>query len=116
MEALEIFEMLASGESFIKAMESMLKTAGIVALIFALLFGFIFFLPLIIASLRCIKWKITVCILNVFSILLLFKGVIAPLLAWLILLTISITCKTEKRYKTELPNIQIMVGQNEQNK
>lgn len=85
----EFIEAMASGESFLNAMSETIRALGIFALGIVLIIGLVFFAPSIIASLRDIKWKNIVTVVNVVSILAMFIYFPLVIIAWLVLMILA---------------------------
>ena len=104
----EFIELLVSGESLATAIGELFKIAGAMALAIVLIVGLIFFLPTIIATLRHIKLRVFVCILNVLAIVTLFVQILLPIIVWLVIMILAISGKTESKNKNEIPSINII--------
>ena len=109
----ELIELIVSGESFAAAISQMIRMAGLAAIAIVLIVGFIFFVPTIIASLRHIKLRIFVCILNVLAIVALFLHILIPILIWLFIMILAISGKPVLETKNTIPTINIITGNEE---
>lgn len=86
---------LLSSGSVPEAIQEIFQVAGIMAVAFILLLGFIFFLPTIISGLRKAKARWLVCIVNVIFIVVAFFNIILPLVIWLLLMILAVAGKKD---------------------
>lgn len=109
----ELIKLVSSGESLATAIGEMLRLAGLAAIVIVLIIGFIFFVPTIIASLRHIKLRVLVCILNVAAIATIFVAIYIPVIVWLVIMIIAISGKPEPKNKNVVPSISIITAKEE---
>lgn len=105
----ELYQPFSATEQLIHSIRDMFAALGILALVFVLILGLIYFAPTIIASMRNIRLKALVCIVNVGTIPLFFVRMWLPAILWLVLMILSIVGK-RKRPDSDLPNITIQTG------
>lgn len=110
----ELTNLISSGESLATAIGEMLRMAGLTAIVFVLIIGFIFFMPTIIASLRHIKLRVLVCILNVLAIATFFVQILVPIIIWLIIMILAISAKPEQKKQNVIPSINIITTKEEE--
>lgn len=103
-----LMDMLIAGYSFTKAINEMIRLAGTTAIALILILGLVFFLPIIIASARKIEHRTLVCIANITVIVTLFLKFYIPIILWLIIMIIALSDKHEKQKKNEIPTINII--------
>ena len=104
----EFIELIVSGESLATALGELFKIAGAMALAIVLMIGVVFFLPTIIATLRHIKLRVFVCVLNVLAIITLFVQILLPIIVWLAIMILAITGTPDSKNKNEIPTINII--------
>jgi hypothetical protein len=104
----ELINLISSGESLVTAIGEMIRIAGLAALVIVLIIGFIFFVPSIVASLRHIKLRIFVCVLNVLAIATVFLKIFIPVLIWLFIMILAISGKPVRQNKNVIPTINII--------
>ena len=92
----------------IESIQQLTQTIGALSIIFILIIGFIFFLPIIISSVRKSACRLIICILNITSIPLFFINLFIPVVIWLILMILAITSKKSIE-KITPPDINIYI-------
>lgn len=93
---------MLAGEGFALAAAEAIRVAGLAAVVLVLLVGLLFFLPTIVATLRHIKARVAVCVLNVLAIVTLFFGVLVPVIIWLVIMIMAIVGNPEIKIKQPL--------------
>lgn len=115
MELLDVIEALTRGESIIDSLRTLLQTMGIVAIVLALIGGLLFFAPTIIASMRHIKLRILICVLNVLAIVSIFMKPYIPIIIWAVIMILAISGKPEHSNQNSVPVIKIYSSKEEDN-
>ena len=86
---------LREGTNLIENINEAIRLLGILAIVLILIIGFVFFLPTIIASLRHIKLRAFVCVVNVIGISTFFLSFYIPIIIWLVLMIVALVGKKE---------------------
>lgn len=108
-----IIDGITAGQSLVSSFNEAIKLMGIAAIVLILVVGLLFFLPIIIASMRQIKLRVPVCIANVLIILTLFMKFYIPVILWLTIMLIAVCNKQEKPKGFEIPTINIIKYESE---
>lgn len=109
----ELLELISSGESLAAEIGEMLRVTGLAAIVIVLLVGFVFFLPTIVASLRHIKLRVLVCVLNILAIASIFVAIYIPIVIWLVIMLIAISNRPEQKNRNVIPSINIFTNKEE---
>lgn len=106
MNLFYLFRLLATNDSLPETIQELVEVAGIMAIAFIILLGFIFFLPTIISGLRKAKLRWLIFIVNMIFIVVAFFNIILPLIIWLVLMIFASAGKKDKD-KIETSGIKI---------
>lgn len=109
MSIADSLSIIATGANFLTAVKWILQISigGAIAVI--LLFGLLFFLPALIASMRHITARKFVCGANILSVLTLIVNWFVPIIIWLILMIVAVLGKPEHK-KQDVPTIHIQMN------